>query len=100
MKVNFKKLDPNAKVPTYAHEIDAGIDFYTLEDDSVDNLTTKIIRTGIAMEIPEGYSLELYQRSGMSGNHPNYLSNSVGLIDPGYQNEILILFRNNSFNQR
>ena len=99
MKVKIKKLHEDALIPTYAHETDAGMDFYTLEDESVESLTTKIIRTGIAMDIPDGHSLELYPRSGLSGNHPNYLSNSVGIVDSHYIGEVLVLFRNNSFNQ-
>ena len=100
MKIKIKKLHEDAKLPTYAHDTDAGFDFYTLEDITIENLSTFLIRTGIAMEIPEGYSLEIYPRSGLSYKFHNYIANNVGLVDSGYRNEVVILFRNSSFNQR
>ena len=100
MKVKIKKIHTDAKIPTYAYDTDAGFDFYTLEDVIIENLSTVVIRTGIAMEIPKGYSLEIYPRSGMSYKFHNYIANNVGLVDSDYRNEIMILFRNSSFNQR
>jgi len=100
LKVKIKKLNPEAIIPTYAHNEDAGMDFYTSEDSSVENLSTKIIKTGIAMEIPEGYFLDIRPRSGISGNHPNYIANAPGTIDSSYTGEIIIIVRNNSFNKK
>ena len=57
MKVNFKKLNENAIVPTYGTEYSAGADLYNLpvENVTVEPHKTVLIHTGIAMEIPEGY---------------------------------------------
>ena len=56
MKINFRRLTPEAKTPTYGTEYSAGADLYNL-DAAVEIAphTTVIIHTGIAMEIPEGY---------------------------------------------
>lgn len=98
MKIKIKRVDSNAIIPTYAHSGDAGFDFYTSENVTVESLSTELIKTGVAIEVPEGYSLEIYPRSGLSAVHPGYLANSVGLVDHGFKNEIVIIFRNNSFN--
>jgi dUTP pyrophosphatase len=56
----------------------------------------KAIRTGLKFEIPIGYEMQVRQRSGISAEHPNYISNAPGTIDSDYRGELFILTVNNS----
>lgn len=95
VKVQIEKIDPNAKIPEYAHSTDAGADIYSAESVVVAAGETKIIKTGIKIAIPKGYAVFLYPRSGMSAKTKIRLANSVGVIDSQYNKEIGIIFDNN-----
>ena len=93
--VRFRKLVPEALVPTYAHPGDAGADLYALEDTWVGPYSTVAVRTGIAVEIPEGWEIQIRPRSGWALKRPEYLlPNSPGTIDSGYRDEVKVLIRN------
>lgn len=95
--VRFRKLVPEAIVPTYAHPGDAGADLYALEDTWVAPHSTVAVRTGIAVEIPEGWEIQIRPRSGWALKRPEYLlPNSPGTIDSGYRDEVKVLIRNTS----
>ena len=99
MKVNFKKLDANAKVPTYGSPYSAGADIYALTNgETVTFLPgeTKIIHTGIALEIPEGYAGLIYARSGIANKRGLAPSNKVGVVDADYRGEIMVSLHNHS----
>ncbi|MBE5740123.1 MAG: dUTP diphosphatase, partial [Clostridiales bacterium] len=66
--IAVKKLDERAVLPTYGSEFAAGADLYALLDDEVVFAPneTKLIHTGLAMEIPEGYAGLIYARSGLA----------------------------------
>ena len=66
MKIKFKKLSKNATMPTKGRAGDACFDLYAAEDVFVADNKTKLIKTNIAMEIPEGYFGKIYTRSGMA----------------------------------
>lgn len=98
MKVNVKKLDPNAIIPTYGTEFAAGADLYALTEGTVE-LTpneTKLIKTGIAMEIPKGYVGLVYARSGLACKRGLAPANKVGVIDADYRGEIMVALHNHS----
>jgi dUTP pyrophosphatase len=88
--VNFKKLVPEAVIPQYAKEGDAGLD---LTATSV-NQTDKYIEygTGLALQIPEGFVGLLFPRSSVT-NKDLMLKNAVGVIDSGYRGEIKFRFQ-------
>lgn len=91
MEVKFKKLHPAAYIPSYANTGDAGLDLICIGyGDNHDGVQT--LRTGIAVEIPEGYVGLLYPRSSIS-KYGLTMCNSVGVIDSGYRGEILVKFR-------
>lgn len=94
MIVKFKKLNPNAVIPSYAKPGDAGLDLTAITMQSVDNGTYGYIEygTGLAIEIPQGYVGFIYPRSSIS-NTGMVLSNSVGVIDSGYRGEIKFRFK-------
>lgn len=91
MKVNIKKLHPDAVIPTYAKVGDAGMDIYAVTDGKADKHGNMVYHTGIAMEIPEGYVGLIYPRSSVSKT-PHSLRNHVGVIDSGYRGEIIFKF--------
>ena len=91
MQVKIKKLRDDAVIPKYAKPGDAGMDITATEKfyDEYGNVTYK---TGIAMEIPEGYVGLLFPRSSNS-KMDLLLANSVGVIDSGYRGEIMFKFK-------
>ena len=90
-------LAEGAKMPTYAHETDAAADLYSLEEVKMNaHSYGNLIRTGVKIQLPEGWLALILPRSGMSKETPYRLSNSVGLIDSGYRGELGVLFDNTS----
>lgn len=93
-KLKFKKLNPSAKIPSYATENSAGFDFYTIEDVKIEPGKTAMVKTGLSVEIPEGYFMGILPRSSTGLKTPLRLSNSMGVIDSDYRGEIMLLFTN------
>lgn len=96
INVFFKKLDANAKVPTYGSPYSAGADIYALCDGSVTIPTGKsaFVHTGISLEIPEGVVGLIYARSGMACKRDIAPANKVGVIDSDYRGEIIVCLHN------
>ena len=91
MQIKIKKLSPNATIPTYAKNGDAGMDMVATKiiSDTLDSVT---YGTDIAMEIPEGFVGLVFPRSSIRKTHL-FLSNSVGVIDSGYRGELQATFK-------
>ena len=66
VKLQFKKLDPSVNMPSYGSKDAAGLDIEANESTSIYVNTSKIIGTGLAVEIPDGYELQVRPRSGLS----------------------------------
>lgn len=93
--ISVELCKPDAKMPTYAHNHDAGFDFYLPEDFIIKaHEYGKIAPTGIKMAIPEGYELQIRPRSGNSVKTTLRIANAPGTIDCGYCNEIGIICDN------
>jgi dUTP pyrophosphatase len=88
MEVKVKKLDPEAKVPSYAHPGDAGMDLFALEDTMVSSGSIGRVRTGISMEIPMGFVGLYWDKSGLSMTHG--IKVLGGVIDAGYRGELIL----------
>lgn len=90
MKV--KKLHPDAVLPTYATPGAACFDLYAVEDGYVDTIahTSEIIPTGLAFEIPPGWVMKVYSRSGHAFKNNVRLANCVAIIDSDFRGEIMI----------
>ena len=91
MKVNVKKLDGNAVVPTYAKHGDAGMDLTAISK-NYDEHGNVCYSTGLAFEIPNGFAGFLFPRSSNT-KKDLILGNSVGVIDSGYRGEVVFKFR-------
>jgi dUTP pyrophosphatase len=95
MRVNtkVKLLHPDAVVPEYAHEDDVCFDLVAIEDVIIEPGQTKKIRTGIALQTPPSYWIDIRPRSGISEKTKLRISNAPGTID-AYTGEIGVLFDN------
>ena len=95
MDVKFKKLHDDAKIPSYAHDTDAGLDLtavsFTQEFDKSNKLVL-VYHTGLAVEIPEGYVGLIFMRSSISDKSIS-LTNAVAVIDSGYRGELLLKYK-------
>ena len=97
-KMKIKKLNDRAIVPTYASTFAAGADLYACEESEVTIAPneTRLIHTGIALEIPQGYVGLIYARSGLSTKRGLAPANKVGVIDCDYRGEIMVALYNQS----
>ncbi|MBR3948845.1 MAG: dUTP diphosphatase [Clostridia bacterium] len=94
--VRIKKLRENAVVPTYGSEFAAGADLYAAIEEAVtiEANETKLIPTGLAMEIPTGYAGLVYARSGLASKRGLAPANKVGVIDSDYRGEVMVALHN------
>lgn len=94
--VRIKKLRENAVVPTYGSEFAAGADLYAAVEEAVtiEANETKLIPTGLAMEIPVGYAGLVYARSGLASKRGLAPANKVGVIDSDYRGEVMVALHN------
>lgn len=97
-KVKIKKLDPEAKIPVYGSEFSAGADLFALTGGDVVLMPgeTAVIPTGIALEIPEGWTGLIFARSGLATKSGLAPANKVGVIDSDYRGEIKVALHNHS----
>jgi dUTP pyrophosphatase len=93
-RLRVARLDPAAILPTRAYPGDAGLDLYALEPCRLGAGERASIRTGIAVEIPDGQAGLVLPRSGLAARHGIALVNAPGLIDAGYRGEIKVLVLN------
>lgn len=85
----FQRLDPNAVLPERAHPGDAGFDLRSIEDVEVGPGERAMVRTGLAVAIPDGHAGLVLPRSGLASKHGLTLANAPGLIDSGYRGELI-----------
>ena len=94
LKVFFKKLDDKAFIPTYAKDNDACCDLYSVEEVDIEPMEVKLVDTGIAIEMPDGFEAQIRPRSGNAWKHKITVLNSPGTIDAGYRNSIKVMLIN------
>lgn len=100
--VSVKRLDPRAKLPAYGSADAAGADLYALTDGPVAVAPgqTVLIRTGLALAIPQGYVGLVYARSGLATKQGLAPANKVGVIDADYRGELMVSLYNHSGDTR
>jgi len=91
MELKVKKLNKEAKLPTYGHRGDAGLDIFSSVDDRLGVKEVKPISTGIKIAIPEGYVGLVWDKSGISLKGVHRLA---GVIDSGYRGEVKVVMVN------
>ena len=95
-RINIKKLNERAVIPTYGSDYSAGADLYACLDEAVVIAPgeTKMISTGLAAEIPVGYAGLIYARSGLASKRGLAPANKVGVVDSDYRGEVKIALIN------
>ena len=94
MNLRIARLHERARLPTRAHDGDAGLDLYALEDAVLAPGERASVPTGIAVEIPPGQAGLVLPRSGLAARHGISVVNAPGLIDAGYRGEVRVLLLN------
>ena len=94
MNLRIARLDERARLPTRAHDGDAGLDLYALEDALLAPGQRASVPTGLAVEIPPGQAGLVLPRSGLAARHGISVVNAPGLIDSGYRGEVRVLLLN------
>lgn len=96
IKLEFELMSPNAKLPSYAHEGDAGMDVYAIEEVHLSKGIPKLVKTGLRCKIPEGFELQVRPRSGLALKGVT-VWNAPGTIDSKYRGEIgvILMYLNN-----
>lgn len=100
--VKIKKVNKNAKIPSYGTEFAAGADLYACLDEpiTIKPREAKLIKTGVSLEVPTGYAGLIYARSGLATKKGLAPSNKVGVVDSDYRGEIMVSLYNQSNEDR
>lgn len=86
----IKRLDPTVELPSYAYEGDAGLDLRSSEDVTLAPLERRLVSTGLAVAIPEGFAGFVQPRSGLALKEGLSMANTPGLIDSHYRGELKV----------
>lgn len=95
-EMHVKKIKDDAVLPFKAHASDAGFDVFSIEETDIKPKEFKLIKTGIAIELPEGTEAQIRSRSGLALKNGIAVLNSPGTIDAGYRGEIGVILINHS----
>lgn len=94
MKIRIKKLHEDAVIPKYATNGSSGFDLVALEDTVIAPGETKLVKTGLAMDVGPGYELQVRPRSGVSLKTHLRVANAPGTVDSDYRGEICVIMTN------
>ena len=96
MKIRIKRLHLDAKLPEYAHgpAEDAGLDLCSVVETVLQPGVPQAVATGLALEIPAGYEVQVRPRSGLALKHALTLPNAPATIDPGFRGELKVILLN------
>ena len=86
----IKRLDPTVELPTYAYEGDAGLDLRSNEEVDLGPFERRLLATGLAIAIPDGYAGFVQPRSGLALREGLSMANTPGLIDAHYRGELKV----------
>lgn len=92
--VKYKRVHPAAQPPTKAHINDACWDLYACETKAIAPLTTEMVDTGIVLDFPEGFCVDIRSRSGLAAKYSITILNSPATIDAGYRGTIKLIVHN------
>jgi len=98
LNLNFLKSHPDAVEPKYAYESDSGFDLYSVKEIWIHPLDRVLIPTGLHVDIPEGYEIQIRSKSGLALKQGLMVLNSPGTVDQGYTGEIQVILFNTTKN--
>jgi dUTP pyrophosphatase len=96
LDVGYEMLDEDIKSPSYAYETDSGFDLFSTIDTIIEPLERVLIPTGLKIDIPENYEVQVRTKSGLAFNRGLMVLNSPGTVDQGYTGEIKVILFNAS----
>lgn len=94
LELPFKKIHPDAVIPTYAYDLDSGFDFLSIEEIVILPFRRALAPTGLAFEVPDGTELQVRSKSGLAINQGLMVLNSPGTVDCGFLGEIKVILMN------
>lgn len=94
VQIDVVRLDPELPLPSYAHPGDAGADLYAREDVTLLPGERRLVPTGIALALPDGYVALVHPRSGLAHRSGLSIVNAPGTIDAGYRGEVQVCLVN------
>jgi dUTP pyrophosphatase len=92
--VKFLRIHERAELPKYKSELASGFDFVAVEAVCIPSKQTRLIKTGLKVELPAGTELQIRSRSGMALDWGLVVLNSPGTVDADYRGEIMVIVRN------
>lgn len=92
--VLISRLDPELPLPSYGHPGDAGLDLFSTVDVTLAPGERRLVPTGIAIALPNGYAAFVHPRSGLALRHGVGVVNGPGTVDAGYRGEIGVILVN------
>ncbi len=96
MILKVKKLDKDALLPAYSHPGDAGLDLFSNIDIEIPPNETRLVPTGISIELPPSTEAQVRPRSGLALKNSITVLNTPGTIDEGYRGEVGVILINHS----
>lgn len=94
--LHFTKVSEESITPKYNYPSDSGFDLYSTSDVKITGFGRSLISTGIKLDIPEGYEIQVRTKSGLALNHGLMVLNSPGTVDQGYNGEIKVIMFNSN----
>ena len=94
MTLRFKKVHPDAVLPSYAHPSDAGMDLRSVDDLTLAPGQRALVHTGLVMLLPPLYEAQVRPRSGLALKNGVTVLNTPGTIDSGYRGEVGVILIN------
>lgn len=98
-ELKIKKINEEAKLPEYAHDGDSGLDLFSIDSVTILPGESKLIRTGIQIELPSNTEAQIRPRSGLALKNQITVLNSPGTIDEVYRGEIGVILINHGKNE-
>jgi dUTP pyrophosphatase len=99
VEILLYQLDPDLEPPAYAHPGDAGADLRSVENFVLAPGERRVVSTGIAVAVPQGYAAFVHPRSGLAARHGLSIVNTPGTVDAGYRGEIKVCLVNTDRSQ-
>ncbi|MFC3848412.1 dUTP diphosphatase [Helicobacter baculiformis] len=94
LNIKIQKLHPQARVPAYQSVGASGFDLHALESLEIAPKSVALVRTGLAIELKEGFEVQIRSRSGLALKHHVMVLNSPGTIDSDYRGELQVILMN------
>lgn len=91
MELKIQKIHPDARLPSFAYEGDAGMDLFSCEDCELEAGEIRAVSTGLRIAVPEGYAGFIWDKSGLALAG---LTTLAGVLDSGYRGELKVVVAN------